>query len=78
MAWVQRKTHLCCLFHVRNIYIYFFSNEKNRVCYRKFPFDPGIQILLVDVNEALETQISGASYPNDQLAQTKFLPNHHS
>ena len=49
-------------------------NDKNRVCYRKSPFDTGIQVWLVDVEEAPITQISGASYPNDQFSRPNFLP----
>ena len=54
---------------------YIFLNENNGVFYRKYPFDPGIQVWLVDVEEALATQISGASYPNDQLSHPYFLPS---
>ena len=52
-------------------YIYF--NAKKKVSYWIYPFDPGIQVWLVDVNEALVTEISGASYPNDHLYHTNFL-----
>ena len=31
----------------------------------------------MDIEEALATQISGASYPNDQLAHPNFLPSSH-
>ena len=61
-------------------------NKKNKICYRKYPFDSGIQVWsdmadtgsnMVDVEEALVTQISCASYPNYQLSQTDFLPCRH-
>ena len=39
---------------------YIFLIEKNVVCYRKTLFDPGIQVWLVNVEEALETEIYGA------------------
>ena len=49
-----------------------FLSKHNRCCYRKSPFNPGIQVWLymidtyvkmVDFKESLLTQISGASYP---------------
>ena len=40
---------------------YIFLNANNGVFYRKYPFDPGIQVWLGDVVEALATKI--ASYP---------------
>ena len=41
--------------------LYIFDENKG-VCYRKSPFDPGIQVWLVIVEEYLATKISGASY----------------
>ena len=71
-----------CLFNFE-LYI---LNKKNGVCYQKYLLDPGIQVWSdmaetggnkVDVKEALLTQISGASYPNDQLDHPVFLPWSH-
>ena len=65
---------------------YTWLNKKNRDCYRKYLLDPGIQVWsymvdtggdMVDVKEALLTQISGASYPNDELPHPYFLPCRH-
>ena len=60
----------CYLFNVRMIYI-------EMICYRKYPFDTGIKVWLVDVKESLATQISGTIYPNDKLDQSDFLCSCH-
>ena len=52
-------------------------NANNGFCYRKFPFDPGIQVWLVGVKEALTTQISGTSNPNYQRVHPELLPVRH-
>ena len=65
---------------------YIFLNTKNGFFYRKSPLDPGIKFWpdmadtggnMVDVKEAIPTQIYGKSYPNDQLAHPKFTPCRH-
>ena len=50
---------------------------KDRVFYQKSLFDTGVQVWLVDVQEALATQISGTPYLNDQIDHPDFLPCHH-
>ena len=63
------------------LHLYFLKyislNDKNRVFYLKYFFDPGIQVWLVDFKEAPGTQIAGASYPNYQLSRPNFLPCRH-
>ena len=56
------------------LFNYISLNENNAICYRKNPFDTKIQVWLIDVEEDIATEISGASYPTGQLSYPNFIP----